>query len=694
MKKNKSIRGQMLMVTFAMVVLLTAGILLTVSLVLSKEYDTDINKNNTAVTELIGGNLETFMEKAYATTEDLATNSDVVSMKSDRQKDVLISCAERNPYIDLLFVQGTDGMQTARSSGENGDLSGRWWFSAVTEEGKSFITKSYYSISANTAVSSVLMPLKENGKTVGSIGMDIKLDQVQSLILKYSDEQAGRYSFVIDGEGAVVAHPNSDYITELYNYKTMTRTVEVLDANGNPVKESDGSVKLQEESIELSKGYQTIIQDVMAGQTGNFKFTDNGTDYYSAYTAISLPGESGSWSVITIQEEQAAKAAIYTILKVSIVTGIVLLIVAMLVMIVYANSLSKPIVKIAELLTGTAEGDFTLRFHTKAQNEIGVLSQSFNQMTENVSQLLAKSKDITENINESLEVLNEKSNVATAVAENIKDSANEILSGATEQATDAEKSASMSGSLNEQFTDLSSKTETMIERADHAALVTGEGAKKVVELKEKNQGTYEMIERTVTTIEKLSQESKSIETILVSLSDISDQTTLLSLNASIEAARAGENGKSFAVVAEEIQKLSVESANSTSNIAGIIAGIQEEVDNSVKMMNEIRRFSEEQNEAVNNVNSAFSEIEGTNREIINVINDIGRFVEAMEESNNKVAGAINNIAAISEETAACTETVTDSIANQNEQIQQIAQQAIELKEKARLLEAEINRFHV
>lgn len=259
---------------------------------------------------------------------------------------------------------------------------------------------------------------------------------------------------------------------------------------------------------------------------------------------------------------------------------------------------------------------------------------------------------------------------------------------------DAEASASISNSLNEEFVLLSDKTETMIKEAEQASKVTTLGSDKVIELKEKNYTTYHIIEKTSSVIENLNKESKTIGGILNTLEDISEQTGLLSLNASIEAARAGEQGKGFAVVAEEIQKLSVASANSTSHISDIIIEIQAEIASSVEMMEKMKSVSKEQNEAVQNVNQSFEQITSVTRNIITFIEEIGVFVQKMQEDNNRVVTSIENIASISEETAACTETVTTSIAGQTAEIQQIAMHTAELKEKADFLEKEISKFKI
>ncbi len=138
----------------------------------------------------------------------------------------------RNPYLELLYVQDTDGMQTGRSSGELADRSTRWWFVQTMEEREAFVSKSYYSVNTGMPCASIFFPMYRDGGLVGIFAADLKLDYLQSQIEKFSDVENGEYSFVIDGEGVVVAHPDSVQIEELYNYRQLTKTVSAKDGAG------------------------------------------------------------------------------------------------------------------------------------------------------------------------------------------------------------------------------------------------------------------------------------------------------------------------------------------------------------------------------------------------------------------------------------------------------------------------------
>ncbi|OCA97436.1 methyl-accepting chemotaxis protein [Clostridium beijerinckii] len=680
--KIKSIKSELLITMLSISVVLTIGIILCVSTILSRYYDNEINSKNEMLSKLISKNVSSFMDTAYKVTEDLAYNSEVREGSKDTKEKVLKETKDRNSYFELLYMQDEKGMQTGRSSGDLADRSDRWWFSQAKSSLSSFVSKSYYSASSKNPVTSIFVPLVEDNKFVGVMGSDINLEKLQEVVSEYSDEASGRYSFIIDGEGVVVAHPNTEVIEELYNYKNQTRTIGVKE--GNP----------KEEPIEVSDGLKEIIAQLMAGNDGSIKYKENGQNYYASYTNIKLDGNSLNWSVITVQKESSAKAIINNITEISLIAGLIILLAAAAVIMYVSKRISMPIIEISNLLSIASTGDFTVKSSTRAKNEIKLLGESFNEMMSKVSALLIETKDLTHDMKESSAILAEKSQETTNVARDINITSQEIAQGASNQASGAEESARLGEDMRGEFNQLEEKTNLMINESINSSKAIANGINKVQDLKEKAQTTISIVEKTQGNIESLSDKSKNIENILGVLKGIAEQTQLLALNASIEAARAGEAGKGFAVVATEIQKLSQNSAVSTKNIAEIILNIKQDILSSVSDMKKVKEVSMDQFVSVNEVNEAFNSITQATDTITTAIDYMGSFVEEMNDKNEQVVNSINNIAAISEETAACSQEVTASIQTQTEAILEVSQEVEKLKEKAERLEMEVDKFKI
>lgn len=688
------LKYQLLMTMILITVFLVGSIIGAVIFIVSDTYNQKIDKENETITELISKNISAFVEKAYQVTEELSVDPRILSMDTDTQHELLKACNERNDYFELMYVQNMKGMQTGKSAGELTDRSERDWFKKMIKEMQPFVYQPFFSGTSHKPVTSVFMPLYQNGEAVGIIGSNIKLDYLQEQINQYADENEGRYFFIMDSTGAIIAHPNTELITQLYNYKTLTKTVEVKDANGEVILGDNGLPKTEEQTIEIADGYKKITEDVINGNSGSLRFADEGINYCASYVPIKLPGETEDWSLIAVQKQTNATAIISEIVKTTFITGIIVLVLTSIIILVFANKISAPIIKISKLLTKASAGDFTVNSNIKAKNEIGTLSNSFNEMVEKVSHLIKGTQVLTQNIADGSEILNTQAEHSKNVAGNITNAVHGIAEGAFQQAADSETSALLMTSITEKFDHLTDHSRLMMDKADLSVKVTEEGTRKVKELKEKAEETGKLMGEAETSINNLSSKSQAIESILDTLNDIASETKLLSLNASIEAARAGEYGRSFTVVAEEIQKLSFESIESTKNIASIIDDIQNEIKISVKMILDVKSVTEEELDSVRNVTEAFEQITDTIDNIKKNISDMGSYITDMDEDNKKITCSIENISSISEETASESDIVKESLSDQTASILEVAKQSRELQDRAKRLETEIAKFIV
>ena len=328
--KNTSIFKQLLMPMIAIVCALAVCLTGIVAIIFVKSYEKEIYGKSHDKSQLVAGEIATFLDGAYGITEELSVNPSVLTMEAKVQMPILEDCVRRNPYLELLYIQGTDGMQTGRSSGELADRSTRWWFVQTMEEQKAFVSKSYYSVNTGMSCASIFFPMYRDGALVGIFAVDLRLDYLQSQIETFSDVENGEYSFVIDGEGVVVAHPDSTQIEELYNYKQLTKTVSSKDSAGQPLVDADGNIVTEEQEIAVSEDYQKIISDVMAGNSGSCEMKNEGESYIVSYASIPLKGASDSWSVITLHRKAAAMAPVYRVIAVAAAVALCVIVAAIL----------------------------------------------------------------------------------------------------------------------------------------------------------------------------------------------------------------------------------------------------------------------------------------------------------------------------------------------------------------------------
>ncbi len=182
--KKKSIFRQMIVPMMTVICVLAAIILI----VFITAYEEDIYSRNRDISNLLAGEISVFMDGAYGINEGLAENPSILTMETDIQTPILAQCVKRNTYLEQIYIQGTDGLQTGRSQGELADRSTRWWFVQTMSEKKPFISKSYYSVATGMPCASIFFPMYRGEELVGIYAADLKLDFLQDLIGEYSRE--------------------------------------------------------------------------------------------------------------------------------------------------------------------------------------------------------------------------------------------------------------------------------------------------------------------------------------------------------------------------------------------------------------------------------------------------------------------------------------------------------------------------
>lgn len=686
--KKTSIFKQLLLPIIAIVCTLVVCLTGIVVFIFVKSYEQEIYRRSQDKSQLVSGEIAAFLDGAYGISEELSVNPSILTMDTKVQTAILADCVKRNPYLELLYIQGKDGMQTGRSSGELADRSTRWWFVQTAKQQKAFISKSYYSVNTGMPCASIFFPMYQETEFVGIFAADLKLDYLQSLIEKFSDVENGEYSFVIDGEGVVVAHPDSTQIEELYNYKQMTKTVSSKDAGGQVLLDAAGNIVTEEQNIAISEDYQKIISEVMSGNVGSGRIKNEGETYIVSYTPISLKGESDSWSVLTLYSEAAAMAPVYQMIAVTAAIAIVMIAVAILVAAVLARRLTRPIVSITELIGNASDGDFTVQAEEGSRNEIGILSKSFNKMIGKISVILTKIATITGEVVESAEHLNQ----IELHMDSTSQAVHEILEGSEEQDADVKRVVFQQETLSVKFEQLQEKSELLLTDAQNTITSGENGMQSVMELRSQNEDASKGITNAYQKIMTLEEQSKKISGILNTINEISSQTGLLSLNASIEAARAGEHGRGFSVVAESIGKLAADSSAATVDIEKIIAELCGDISEVVTNMGLIRAGIDGQAQAVDKVQKTFSDFRMLAEKTRESVRNMEGLIVDMRACDNSVMEAVERIRKISENTAELTEKVADSLEEQLKGIHQVADGIENLSTVSEEMKQEMTKF--
>lgn len=691
----KSIKKQLIVLILLLVLIPVAITNISYYYSASKSIKEQVESNNKSVASAVGSNVESFVEKAYSLTEEIVNNSDVRSLMPEKQKGVLLNSINRNKYFELLYIQDLKGDQTAKTSGELGNRANRWWFIKILEDKKPFVSKSYYSVSTDSVVSSIILPIYDDSQNLSGIfGADLKLNDLQTFVEK-SNTQEGSYTYIIDGEGVVIAHPDKVQVSEMYNYKTLKKTVLVKDANGKAVLDDKGAQKTEILDIQVPEELKEATTKALNGESGSIEFIDaNDKELMSVYNSITIPGQSDKWAVITVQDKEIALKPIKDIQYINSILLVIIIGLVIVLTMFASKQFTKPIINMVTLMKKAAEGDLTVRSNDTSKNELGDLSTSFNIMIENMKNLINKISEASGTVSSSSSSLAETTEETVKSIEDIAQTILHVAEDAQNQATAAVDGLDAANKLSSELEEMKIYVDETMKSTRDAIDSNNNGVKAISILESKSKINNDVIEKVAVVIEALNQKAANIGNIVQTISAIAEQTNLLALNAAIEAARAGESGRGFAVVADEVRKLSENTSEASNNVKKIIDVIQNDIKEADKNIGQAKNAVMEQNDAVSNTGETFEAIASAVDNITVKINNISQGIENVISTRDVVLSVINKVNEISDNLSSSSEEVSAVTEEQTAAMHQVNSFAVELNKMSKNLNNAIEEFKI
>lgn len=380
-----------------------------------------------------------------------------------------------------------------------------------------------------------------------------------------------------------------------------------------------------------------------------------------------------------------------------LISGVLLLLGA-LAAFVFATRITRPLSKITDSVNRIAQldlrNDQVLEQCAAHRGEVGSIANAVLRMKEALTEIVQKIRQQGGQLFDASETLNNNAAKTAENVNNVETAVNEIATSATSQAQETQGATESIISMGTMIEDSTSQVKSMNETAD-VMNASGQIAKKALEeLGEINERATESINVIYEQTNTTNDSALKIKDATSLIASIADETNLLSLNASIEAARAGEAGKGFAVVAAQIQKLAEQSNESAKRIEDIIRELLKDSETAVHTMEDVKEIMQEQNEKVKKTAEVFEQMhEGVNLSIHGMVS-IEEQTQKIEDARNKIVDTVQSLSAIAEENAASTQETSASMMEIGSVINDISQNAENLKNIAEVLERNMQLFQM
>ena len=414
----------------------------------------------------------------------------------------------------------------------------------------------------------------------------------------------------------------------------------------------------------------------------------NGKSYLFFYSRM----ERTNAAVCALVPMEIVNGQADDIRNVTIAVVLIACVVAVLIGIIISTGIQKNMKRISGRLEEVAEGNLTTKVSVKGHDEFNNLAVVANHMINNNKKLVQKVSGATDTLESSAQEVRQASNVMKDYSVNIIQAIDEINDGITKQSEHAEECVRKTDTLSEEIQNVSSiagQVEGLVSEAEN---MISHGMQMVQTLGERATKTTDVTIKVETSIEELKKESEIINEFVETITDISEQTNLLSLNASIEAARAGEAGRGFAVVAEEIRKLADHSAEAAGEIQNNVTHITDQTVNSVENAKQARDMVALQTEAVQEVVGVFDDMNQCMQKLFDALKEIVSSTEQADKEREDTLAAVKNITDIIAETAEGTKLVQSVAAKLQENVDTMNQTAQSLGDNMNDLKSEISVF--
>lgn len=622
---------------------------IVMAIIVKVQLDSSNEKELTLESQSASNELNTFFQQYLKSVSHLSVNPQVLNTitsadsthsitKADDYSSVLqymINMQQADSdNIMAVWIASIDANVLTQSdgytSGSEFQITSREWYS-VAQTKSAMLTKPYIDASTGQTIVSAAAPVMDNtGRVVGVAGLDLSLAHVGEILSQCTIGNTG-YVIMTASDGTIIYHPDSSLIQKSLG------------------------------SLDISSNVTNLVS---SGKDGFVKYSISGSTKYGFVTPID---DTGYVVFSSLSSGEYSQSLVRMIVAMVIIFAVGIVIIFFAIKKV-SSSITKPIESLDAAARELADGNLDVQLEVTSNDEIGELGHSIQQTVarlkvyiayiDEVSAVLADMADGTLAVSLKQEYTGDFSKIKDALL-NISSSLTEIMTGITESSNQvsagSDDLAKAAQTLAEGATNQAASVEELVATTDNIvaelqnskndALSCADEAKKVTVLADNSKA---QMKDMLDAMQKISETSNQVVSIIHTIEEIADQTNLLSLNASIEAARAGDVGRGFAVVASEIGALATQSSEAAATTKQLIGVSINEIEKGVTLANQVTDTLQTVVSGIDNVSTMV-----THTADLSVEQE--QNMKQMQEGIDSIAQAVQDTSATAEESSATSE---------------------------------------
>ena len=441
------------------------------------------------------------------------------------------------------------------------------------------------------------------------------------------------------------------------------------------------------ENLKISRNSSACIVDannqIIAHEDPELIMTEAAASNDGICASVPVNNTNG-WTLVITAPESDFTGAMTTMIRQFVIWDIIAVIAALIIAMLFANSMSKSVLPVKNAMLSISQGDLSCSLtKTKRKDELGVLQNTAASLVEMLQHIIGEANQILGSIahfdlttgemnsypgafNGLADSVNAIRQMLTRMIIDIQSSSANVKSGSSQlaEATQllSEGTVSQTSSIEKLIMDMNNVVDSINQNSENGNLIN----ERLNTLDTKIQDSSQQMEHLLRIVDQIEEMSSDIQKIVGTIDSIAFQTNILALNASVEAARAGENGRGFAVVAEEVSSLASRSSDASKKTGELIE----------KCITGIAQAKESADVTA----SALERIVTDSAEIARSFDSISEATREEARKANSIRMEINNI--------------SDVVQSNSSTAQETAASTEALSQQAQTLEAMTSRFRV